>query len=222
MLDRVTRLLALDTATALCSVVVCEGDRVLALRCEHLGRGHAERLMPMVEETMAEAGFGYAALDAFAVTVGPGAFTGVRVGLAAARGLALATGRPLIGVTTLEALAAAGPQGATIAAALLSGRDRVYLQVFAPGAVPLGPPEAPTIAEAAARIPAGAVLVGDAATRIAAHRGHTVDPTVLLPDIAVVARLALRRLAAGEVPDRPPAPVYVRPPDARPMAGRAR
>lgn len=219
MQDRVIRLLALDTATAACSVALVAGADVLAYRSEVLGRGHAERLMPMVEAVMAEAALGYDALDAFAVTVGPGGFTGVRVGLAAARGLALAAGRPLVGVTTLATLAAAGPPGAVIAAVIGSGRDRVYLQAFGRDGAPLMAPSAPAIEEA--RVPPGAILVGDAAARLAALTGHATDPAVVWPDARVLARLALDRLARYGVPQAPPAPVYVRPPDARPMARRA-
>src|SRR5882724_7006196 len=99
------KLLAVDTALGACSVAVLDGDTVLAHRFEEMARGHAEALAPMVEEAMA--GMDFAALDRLAVTTGPGTFTGQRVGLAFMRGLRIALHKPLIGVTTLEAIAAA-------------------------------------------------------------------------------------------------------------------
>jgi len=171
--------------------------------------------MPMVQEAMAEAGLGYDALDGLAVTVGPGTFTGVRIGLAAARGIALAMGLRLVGVTTLEALAVAQGGSDPVAAVLGAGRDRVYLQVFGAGAAPGGRPEAVTMTEAAARVPRGACIVGDVAERLAALIEGAVAIDAL-PDAAVVAAIAAGRLAAG-VAGGPPLPLYVRPPDAKPM-----
>ena len=101
------KLLALDAATTACSVACWSKDAVTAQREEIAGRRQAEILMPMVKSTMQEAGFDYPMLDAIAVTNGPGSFTGVRIGLATARGLALAAGLPLTGGTTLQALTAA-------------------------------------------------------------------------------------------------------------------
>lgn len=102
------RLLAIDTALEACSVAVLDGegeDMRLTAASEVLGRGHAERLMGMIGEVMAEAGTAFTALDRIVVTTGPGSFTGLRVGLAAARGIALVVGAPAVGVTTLAALA---------------------------------------------------------------------------------------------------------------------
>src|SRR6266853_3397229 len=102
------KVLAFDSSAAACSAAVRDGDGgLLAHRFESLARGHAERLMPMLRAVMAEAGLAFAALDLIAVTTGPGSFTGIRVGLAAARGLALASGLPILGVTAFEALAQA-------------------------------------------------------------------------------------------------------------------
>lgn len=224
MRDRVTRLLALDTSTQLCSVAIAEDARLLAACSELLGRGHAERLIPMIQAVLAEANLDYAALDAIVATIGPGTFTGVRVGLAAARGLALAAARPLVGVTTLEVLAAAtdAAAGRTVVAIMASGRDRAYVQTFAPGLRPSGEPTAPRLDDLVP--PPGALLVGDAAARVAARTGHATDPSVVLPDITVVARLGQARLAlegnrVGALADV--TPLYVRPPDARPMTPRA-
>src|SRR5687767_11529684 len=97
--------LAFDTCLNACSVAVSDGDRVLAQRLEPMARGHQERLAPLVAEVMAAAGLGFGALERIGVTVGPGSFTGLRVGLAFAKGLSAALGIPAVGVGTLEALA---------------------------------------------------------------------------------------------------------------------
>ncbi|MEX2648342.1 MAG: tRNA (adenosine(37)-N6)-threonylcarbamoyltransferase complex dimerization subunit type 1 TsaB [Alphaproteobacteria bacterium] len=216
-------LLALDAATATCSVAAWAGGRVVAALAERPGRRHAERLVPMIEAVLAEAGLGYDALDALAVTVGPGSFTGVRIGLACARGLALASAKPLIGVTTLEALAHGAGAGRAVAAVIWSGRDRVFLQCFDPGGRARGEPRAATLIEAAASVALTDLLIGDAAAALAALTGGAFDPAAFGPDAAAVAELAARRLAGGLEPTaRMPVPLYLRPPDARPMAARAR
>ncbi|HWA31049.1 MAG TPA: tRNA (adenosine(37)-N6)-threonylcarbamoyltransferase complex dimerization subunit type 1 TsaB, partial [Rhizomicrobium sp.] len=99
------RILAVDTALGACSVAVLSGTRVLAHRFVLMDRGHAEALAPMVEETMREAEIPFANLDRLAVTTGPGTFTGQRVGLAFMRGLRIALKKPLVGITTLSAMA---------------------------------------------------------------------------------------------------------------------
>ena len=113
------KILAFDTALGACSAAMLDGDEVLARRFETMERGHAERLAPMVREIMQEAGLAFGAIDRIAVTVGPGTFTGQRVGYAFARGLRLALKRPLIGVTTLAdmaqaAMAQTGARGAAV------------------------------------------------------------------------------------------------------------
>src|ERR1700744_2624959 len=97
--------LGLDTCLNACSVAVLDGERVVASAREGMARGHQERLAPMARDVMAKAGIGFPALDRIAATVGPGSFTGLRVGVAFAKGLALALDRPTAGVGTLEALA---------------------------------------------------------------------------------------------------------------------
>ena len=126
-------LLAFDTALGRGSVAVVVDGRVAAQRIEHEPRALAERLVPMIEETLEAAGESYQSMDRLAVTVGPGTFTGTRIGVATARGLGLATGLPVIGISTLEALAAAVDAvdvGASIAAAIDARRGQVYLQIF--------------------------------------------------------------------------------------------
>lgn len=213
------RLLALDTAMEACSVALWLDDSVAVARRRPMARGQAEALMPMVAEVMAEAGLAYGDLDAFAVTRGPGTFTGLRIGLATARGLALAAARPLIGLTTLEVLAAAVPaaqRGGSVMAAIDARRGEIYGQVFAPDLSPLGEAAARS-AEALAGEPwrAPVQVVGTAAQSMAALLGEGAAPFPGdgCPDALVAAQLAARRpLPAVGVPV---APLYLRPPDAR-------
>ena len=100
-------ILALDTCLSACSTALLRDDVVLARRVEVMARGHQERLAGLVAETLAEAGLAFSDLNRIAVTVGPGSFTGLRVGLAFAKGLGSALGLPVIGIGTLEAMAAA-------------------------------------------------------------------------------------------------------------------
>src|SRR4051794_35793386 len=101
-------ILAIDTALDACAAAVLDTDtsRLIARESQPMKRGHAEALMPLIARVMKESGVGFAALDRIAVTTGPGSFTGLRVGLSAARGLALAAGKPVVGLTTLSAYAA--------------------------------------------------------------------------------------------------------------------
>ncbi|MDH3228650.1 MAG: tRNA (adenosine(37)-N6)-threonylcarbamoyltransferase complex dimerization subunit type 1 TsaB [Alphaproteobacteria bacterium] len=223
-------LLAVDCATNACSAALWLDGGPGPRRYRPMRRGHAEALMPMVGAVMDEAGLSFSDLDAIAVTTGPGAFTGIRIGLAAARGFALAAGLPLIGVTTLEAVASAHDGGgAHLLVALDSKRDDIYVQLFGPDGAPLTDP-ASAVPEAAARlVPEGpaVALAGDAADRMAAAlAGREPAPRRLggpgLPDAAVVARLAARRFAAAPPGPRkaPPSALYLRPPDAVPAAQR--
>ncbi|MCP5432947.1 MAG: tRNA (adenosine(37)-N6)-threonylcarbamoyltransferase complex dimerization subunit type 1 TsaB [Alphaproteobacteria bacterium] len=219
--------LALDTALAATSVAFLEeaGPQArLALRAEPMARGHAERLFPLLRATLAEAGARLADIDRFAVTVGPGSFTGVRVGLAAARGLALAAGKPLVGVTTFDALgeALAEAEGVTAgleALAFAAPRGELFLELRF-GGRPLGPPVALSPAAAAAHVAArgkperlagsGAGLLARA---LAAQGGGTVRVCALEAGHAGhVARLAVR----APLPDGPPRPLYLREADAVP------
>lgn len=186
--------------------------------------------MPMLEAVLADAGLGLDAIDALAVTVGPGTFTGLRVGLAAARGLALARALPLVGVTTLEAIAEpvyAAP-GETIAAAFDAKRDEIYLQAFDAHHAPLTEPMLVTLDEAQSRLPGARVVVAGTGAElliaVLAAKGlktRTADAPPQ-PDALSVARIAMARLAAHG-PDRfrvAPAPLYLRAPDAKLPGGR--
>jgi len=206
-------ILALDTCLSACSVAILDGDRVLAARSEHMPRGHQERLAPLVRELMTEAGAQFPALTRLGVTVGPGSFTGLRVGLAFAKGLSAALSIPAVGVGTLEAMAY-GREG-FVAAILDARREQVYVQLFGDGAA-LMAPDALTAADAAARIAelyAGgpATLVGSGAPLV---EGVLSDATIVVPDgpdPVAIARLAAR----GPAPAHSPRPLYLRAPDAK-------
>ncbi|MDO8377493.1 tRNA (adenosine(37)-N6)-threonylcarbamoyltransferase complex dimerization subunit type 1 TsaB [Phenylobacterium sp.] len=207
-------LLSLDTCLGACSAAVLDGGRVLARRVEPMTRGHQERLAPLVAQVMAEAGIAFSQLDRVGVTVGPGSFTGLRVGLAFAKGLGAALAIPVVGVGVLEALAQ--PLGGTVLAVVDAKRDQVYLQAFADG-VAVSAPDALPLGTAAARLAelAGPVtLVGSGAALLAE----------VLPGAAVIAAdhadpVAVGRLAAGRSPV-PPRPLYLRAPDAKLPGGR--
>ena len=223
------KLLAIDTATDACSAAVLADDAIVAARRELMVRGHAEALMPMVQDVMTAAAGecpnGYADLQMFAVTVGPGAFTGVRIGLAAARAMGLAAGRPVVGLTTLEVVAAAqGPCDLPLLIALETKRSDFYVQLFDADGAPCGNPAALAAAEVATLLPDGPVAVaGDAAGRLAQALAGRADGLVSLsgsahPDATIVARLAAAHWAAGPPPPDhpPPRPLYLRPPDVTP------
>lgn len=219
------KLLALDSASTACSAAVLVDGAVVAERFVAMDRGQAEALVPMMAEVLAAAAIDATALDGVAVTVGPGAFTGVRIGLAAARGLALAVGIPCIGVTTLEAVAyPALPEirsGETLVAAIESKRAELFLQIFDATLAPLSEPFAAAPVDAVGRLPAGPLLLaGDGAPRLRAMLGDRARISASgAPRAAAFAELAAKRLAEG-APGSPPRPLYMRPPDARPMLER--
>lgn len=205
------RTLAFDTSAAHCAAVLLSGDRVAARRFEPMERGQAERLMPMLEEMLGEAGTSWRDLDAVAVCTGPGNFTGCRIGVAAARGLAFGLGVPAIGVSAFEALA-----GTVDGAALACWTDRkgqVFAQPWRHGAS-LGPPTADLGTPAG--LPGNAVCVGTGAAVAAAALGLAEGTATAAEEfIVALARTGARR--AG-TPQPPPAPLYLRPPDAAPPA----
>ena len=202
-------ILAFDTALETCSAALARDRRVLAARSEPLARGHQERIAPLVDELAREAGIAFLEIDRIGVTCGPGSFTGLRVGLAFAKGLGFALGRPVVGIGTLQALAAGtdGPAAAVIDAR----RGQVYVQGFRDGE-PLIAPVALSIEDAAARLAPfrPARLVGPGAALLAAAFPEAevaaggVDPVAL----AVLT-------AAAPEPESPPEPLYLRAPDAK-------
>src|SRR6266705_2845775 len=167
------RVLAIDTALEACSAAVFDtSSGVLASETRGMARGHAEHLMPLIARVMNEGGFEFADLDRIAVTTGPGSFTGLRVGISAARGIALAAGRPAIGLSTLAAYAApyvAADETAAIVAAVDARHAQVYLQVFAGNGRTLVAPRLAPVRDAVRAAMAGpARLVGSAAEVVAA------------------------------------------------------
>lgn len=223
-------LLAFDTAQGALSAAIRDGEEEIASLFEERTRGHAEALMPMVETVLAEAALGFADLDVLAVTVGPGTFTGLRVGLAAARGIALSRGLPLVGVTTLQAIAepVAAEPDEIVLASFDARRDEVYMQAFSTDGTERTPPLLVGLGGVLARLPAGPlVLVGTGTPLLAdllSASGHPfrIADNRPQPDASAVARIALRRF--GEKgPDAflvPPAPLYIRAPDAKLPGGR--
>ncbi|MEM7223482.1 MAG: tRNA (adenosine(37)-N6)-threonylcarbamoyltransferase complex dimerization subunit type 1 TsaB [Pseudomonadota bacterium] len=218
-------ILALDAAGNACSAALWSGGAVRARRLETMERGQSERLVPMIEDVMTEAAVGYDQLTLVAVTVGPGGFTGVRIGLATARAIALACACPAMGVTTFEAAAAAVDaeerQGLPLVALIESKRKELYAQtVWRPGDSP-GDPAALLPEQLAGALPSGPLLlVGDGAERgaEALRRAGRMDLTVRAHgpiDAAVLAQLAAER----PLPPHgalPPAPLYLRAPDVTP------
>jgi len=218
------RTLAFDTTLGACSVAVLEDGQVAA-RCHRaLKRGHAEALLPMIEAAMGSAKLGYHDLDLLAVTVGPGTFTGLRIGLATARGLALAAGLPLVGLTSLQVLAApvlltgSVKPGAGILVAVDARRGEAYCQVFADDFRAVTAPMVLSIEVLTdLDMPADLQVIGtaaDAAVSRLCRQGikARLADTAAQPDAVWLARMAERQ----GIPAEPGlvAPLYIRAPDA--------
>jgi tRNA threonylcarbamoyladenosine biosynthesis protein TsaB len=233
--------LALDTSAAVAVALVDDAGEVLAARAVDADRHHAELLAPMVEGVLTDAGVDRRALTAVVAGTGPAPFTGLRVGLVTARTLALALGVPALGVSSLDALAATASRthaaGTHVLVATDARRREVYSALYrvdAPGAVSVleGPrvgPAAEAVAVAVAVAGATASAGGDtrvvvvgrgAALYVEAFAGLTVDPSVVVPDPAELARLAVARRSAGE--ELATTPLYLRRPDVVPSAGSKR
>jgi tRNA threonylcarbamoyladenosine biosynthesis protein TsaB len=225
-----TTILAFDTTAGACAVTVRRDGATVAQRSVAMARGHAEALIPMIVETLGAASLGFGDLDAVAATTGPGAFTGIRIGLAAARGIALAAGIPAIGVGVFDALAAgvatnrAG--GRHILTVVDTKRDDFYARLWAGPEAPAGEAAAVDAEGLASLAGAAPVFVtGDAAPKAraalaAAGCEAVADPDAGPPDATMVAAIAERLMATGG--DLPPAtPVYLRAPEARLPAGRS-
>jgi tRNA threonylcarbamoyladenosine biosynthesis protein TsaB len=193
-------ILAFDTSAAHCAAALLLPDGQCLTRVEDMAKGQAERLLPLLEEVLAEAGLGWRDLAAIGVGTGPGNFTGVRISVAAARGLALSLGLPAIGVTRLEALAHGLPRPVTVIED--ARRDEVYVQHFGqngPDAAHLHPR-------------AGLIVTGTVTGSAAADFGAVILPQPM-PLTEAVARITVVRL--GSVQPRP-APFYLRGADAAP------
>ncbi|WP_292070920.1 tRNA (adenosine(37)-N6)-threonylcarbamoyltransferase complex dimerization subunit type 1 TsaB [Brevundimonas sp. UBA7534] len=214
--------LVIDTALGACTAAMFDGDRPLAVRFEPMAKGHQERLGGLVRDVVAEAaakgGAGFDAVERIGVTVGPGSFTGLRVGLAFALGLGAALDRPVLGLSTLEALAASVADAAGPVAALIDARrGQVYARLFDDG-VPLGPDAALTLEDATRALRAlgrPARWVGNGAS-VLAEAFPDLARLDLDPRLAPSPEALARLTAAGDPATRPPRPTYLRAPDATP------
>jgi tRNA threonylcarbamoyl adenosine modification protein YeaZ len=218
------RVLAIDTALAACSAAVLDTvyGGVIASESLPMVRGHAEALMPLVKRVMDAAGLGFTDIDRVAVTTGPGSFTGLRVGIAAARGIALSADKPAVGVSTLSVYAAprlAADDQVPVIAAIDARHAHVYLQVFSPGGRLFTAPRLASLREAVlAASETPACIVGSAAQTIAdALTQSDASPAAVdartAPDIDWVARMG----AVVPEDQSPPKPLYLRAPDAQPQ-----
>jgi tRNA threonylcarbamoyladenosine biosynthesis protein TsaB len=219
-------ILAIDTAASLCAACVWDADAgsELGRSVRDPGKGHAEHLMAVIEEALATAGKAYPDVGAVAVSVGPGSFTGIRVGVAAARGLALALNIPSTGVTALDALAEEAREtfpGRPVLAAIDARRDEFYVAAFDAAGQPTTKPAAITLPETVELLGPldEPVLAGSAVPALVASAGGVWDvaSTLATADIAVYAKLAARQGFSGEKPR----PLYLREADAKPQAGFA-
>lgn len=205
--------LVIDSALGLCTVAAFEDARLLAVRSEAMTRGHQERLGGFLRDVAERAG-GFSTLDRIGVTVGPGSFTGLRVGLAFAQGLGAALDRPVVGISALDALKASAPPAPLAAPLIDARRGQVYARFWRDG-VPTGEPEALNLEDAAARIAAlgpGVQLVGTGAPLLADR--FPDSPTLPLDGPSPEALAALT--AAADPASHPPRPLYLRAPDATP------
>ncbi len=214
--------LALDTAGTGCFAAAydSDGDVVLASAGADIGRGHAEQLMAFIDEALAGSGKTLSQIERIAVTIGPGSFTGIRVGVAAARGFSLALAVPAVGVSSLAVLARAAREahpGHSVFAAMDAKRDEVYGQMFDATGTEVSAPQAYEIGEAR-RLASGfeGLICGSARSLLLGADVETDAPRYLA-DIGVVARLgAIADPALGK-----PTPLYLRGPDAKPQLGFA-
>ena len=216
-------ILAIDTALDACAAGVLDtrASRLIAHESLPMKRGHAEALMPLLARVMAASGIGFADLDRIAATTGPGSFTGLRVGLSAARGIGLASGRPVVGITTLTAYAApvVTANGAhPVLSAIDARHDHVYFQLVSGDGTSLIRPRVAPIAEALEAARFGAPhLVGNAASLLAA-RWPADAPPVRVEDQPAPEISWVGWLGAAVNPDTALArPYYLRAPDAKPQ-----
>lgn len=221
--------LVVDTALDACQAVVGTPGTVLACERREPARGQAEAIVGMAEAALARAGAGFRDIERIAVVVGPGSFTGVRIGVAAARGIGLVTGCPVVGLSSLEALAASCPSddaAARVRVAMVDARhEAVFARIFDEALQPLSDARHVRLAELAGDVPDDAVLIGSGAplaAEIFAAAGRRAGPVMPLaaPEPDALVALAL----AADVDTSPPRPAYLKAPDAKParsLVGRA-
>lgn len=211
-MSRFDNILGIDAALNGCGVAVLAGDKRVQ-RSQVMERGQSERLLPLIEEAMAEAGLDYAQLQAVVTTLGPGAFTGLRIGLSTAKTFGLSLDIPVYGVSTLQALAwefaAENKAGLPFWVVLETKRQDFYAQSFTAAGSALTPPAA--LEEQILRdcIEAGGAMIGDGTLRLGAVAGTRVHPGCMLPDVGKL----VARFQAGDDADRfttDLAPIYLR------------
>jgi len=215
------RILAIDTALSACAACVMDAGAPEPISYETIvmERGHAEALLPLVDRVVSKAEGGFSGLDRVAVTVGPGSYTGLRVGIAAARAIGLAAQVPVVGVTTLSALLAAliaDDNRRVLAAAIDARHGQVYFQSIAPGGQSIVAPTLVRVREAARLIGSGpTAIVGSGAGAVAAETAgvEVAVQAKSFPDILWVARLGL----VADPSTALPKPLYLRGPDAKPQ-----
>jgi tRNA threonylcarbamoyladenosine biosynthesis protein TsaB len=218
------KILAIDTALDACQAAVFDSgeEKLLAILSYEMRRGHAEALIPIIADAMTAAGIDYPDLDRIVTTVGPGSYTGLRVGISAAKGLAIASGKPAIGVTTLAALSAPlieDDPAVPVVAAIDARHGNVFFHMAGAAQRILLTPRCSSIEEAVLTVCSGPVrLVGPAAPLLAANWPRLGNPPVSVdlrakPSIEWVARLG----AAAEPLRAPAKPLYLRAPDVTPQ-----
>ncbi|WP_172121762.1 MULTISPECIES: tRNA (adenosine(37)-N6)-threonylcarbamoyltransferase complex dimerization subunit type 1 TsaB [unclassified Devosia] len=189
--------LAIDTAAPRLQLAVLLADGSVDVLVDEIATGHAELIFGRLAALLERNGLGYADLGRVAVSTGPGSFTGLRIGLSAARGIALARGIPVVGAPTLLALSLSAPSEGPIAVLLDARRGEAYSQTFSTRGVPAGAAQLLPMAQAEAAVPAGATLL----------RGPFID-------VSLLARFG----ATADPADYPPEAAYVREADAKPQA----
>lgn len=199
---------AIDTALNACSAALVQDGETLCVRTELMARGQAERLALLVEDVMSEVGARFTDIDRIAVTRGPGAFTGLRVGLAFARGLALALGKPCVGFSTLEVLAAGASQTRTIAAISVAGSFFVGAW---DGRNNVVPPCSAQIDDVLANLQGDWTVTGPGAAAILGKRPDWLHVEASVPNPVILAQLATNASPAAH----PASPLYLRGVDAK-------
>jgi tRNA threonylcarbamoyladenosine biosynthesis protein TsaB len=219
------KILAIDTALEACSAAVydSEANRTLSFISHDMRRGHAEALIPVVADVMKAANLDFPELDRIATTVGPGSYTGLRVGISAAKGISLASGKPAVGITTLAAFSApliAENANMPVVAAIDARHGNIYFHMAGANQRILLSPRHASLEDAIRVIASGPVrIVGPAAALLASHWPRHVGYAPASVDVRAAPNVEwVARLAAGVEPARAPVkPLYLRAPDATPQ-----
>jgi tRNA threonylcarbamoyladenosine biosynthesis protein TsaB len=220
------RVLAVDTATAVCGVALWEDDRIVSRSCMSQGPPHTQVLMQAIDEVLQRAGVSPAAIDAFVISQGPGSFTGLRIGIGTVKGLAVATGKPVVGISTLSVLAHQAPDGTALVCPMIDARrGEVYWSVYrrsSQGLVALTPECAGAPSDIRIEQEESCLFIGSGARLYASvlqanrpARSFFAEPVHHQADPNVLARLGVLRLRLGRTEDAQRlTPVYLRPSDA--------